>query len=376
MNTSFVLQISKAAKVLKCRRLIRSLLLLLPLPYKRHFRSIEEAEKYINSLYPDVDNSCVCKNHVRRPPLFDLVVIIPVYNTAPFVARCLQSVLSQQTQYRFAVIAVNDGSTDGSRSILKNYEDDERVTIIDQENQGLSGARNAALHNITAKYLTFIDSDDFLAEGAIENLMRVAINEKADIVEGSFAHFTKKWKKRVIQKRGLVSGSDLYGFAWGKVIKAGLFEQTRFPLGYWYEDTLMRLVLFRLAKKTIGINDVVYYHNKSNSNSITHKAKGKYKNLDSFYITRRLLKDERLLNIEMTEELFLSLIEKQIPINTIRISSVPDSKMNDAHFMLTCAMVEDVWGQKDFVSNSEKANSIYRAIKDKDYNRFICHCLF
>ena len=349
-------------------------MLLIHLPYKKYFNSVEDAEKYVNSLYPDADNSCVCHHIIKRPYQYDLEIIIPVYNVEPFIEQCIQSVLTQQTQYTFVVVIVNDGSTDGSRNILKNYEDDERVRIIDQENLGLSGARNTALQNIMAKYVMFLDSDDFLAKGSIQNLMNVAINENADIVEGSFIHFSPKKRTIVKQKNGNLSPSMLRGYAWGKVIKSDWFEHIHFPPGYWFEDTLMRLVLYRLTRKNLGIEEVVYYH-RSNPNSITHKSKGHYKSMDSFYITRRLLKDEKLLNIEMTEEFFLYLIESQICINTLRICSIPNDKMNYAHFILTCAMVYDVWGQKEFVSNSEKANNIYKAIKERNYMHFIASCI-
>ena len=137
----------------------------------------------------------------------------------------------------------------------------------------------------------------------------------------------------------------------------------------------MGLVVFRLSKKSIGIEDVVYYY-RTNPNSMTHKANRQYKNIDSFYVTRRLLKDRKMLNIGMTEELFQTLFEKQIPINTSRIASVPDAKLNYAHFILTCALVENLCEQKEFVFNSEKANNIFRAIKERDYYHFVVYCLF
>lgn len=375
MNTYLLFLFLKIANKLNCKGLVRSILLYIRLPYRKYFSSVEDAEDYVNSKYPDVDNSCVCHNTVMRPPLYDLQIVIPVYNVEPYIGPCIQSVLEQQTQYTFIVNVVNDGSTDGSRKILENYANDERIRIIDQDNKGIGGARNTAIKNIEAKYLMFIDSDDLLAEGAIENLMQVAIKEDADIVEGSYVSFSRKKRRVVKHKTGVLPPSDFRGFPWGKVIKADLFENIQFPLNYWYEDTLMGLVVFRLSKKSIGIEDVVYYY-RTNPNSMTHKANRQYKNIDSFYVTRRLLKDRKMLNIGMTEELFQTLFEKQIPINTSRIASVPDAKLNYAHFILTCALVENLCEQKEFVFNSEKANNIFRAVKERDYSRFIVYCLF
>lgn len=375
MNTYLLFLISKIANRLKCKGLVRRVLLHIRLPYKKHFCSVEDAEEYVNSKHQDVDNSCVCHNTVVKPSLYDLQIVIPVYNVEPYIGPCIQSVLEQKTQYSFVVVVVNDGSTDGSRRMLENYANDERVRIIDQENKGISGARNTALQTIEAKYLTFLDSDDLLAEGAIENLMSVAIKEDADIVEGSYAYFSGKAQSIVKHKAGVLPPSDFRGFPWGKVIKADLFENIQFPLGYWYEDTLMALVVFRLSKKSIGVEDAVYYY-RANPNSMTHKAKRQYKNMDSFYVTRRLLKDQELLNIGMTEEIVQFLFETQIPNNTRRIASVPDARLNYAHFVLTCALVENLCEQKELVFNSEKANNIFRAVKERDYYHFIVHCLF
>lgn len=367
--------ISKIANKLKCKGLVRSILLHIRLPYRKYFSSVEDAEDYVNSKYPDVDNSCVCHNTVMRPPLYDLQIVIPVYNVEPYIGPCIQSVLEQQTQYTFIVNVVNDGSTDGSRKILENYANDERIRIIDQKNKGIGGARNTAIQNIEARYLMFIDSDDLLPEGAIENLMRVAIKEEADVVEGSYVSFSQKRQRVVKHKTGVLPPSDFLGFPWGKVIKAELFENIQFPLDYWYEDTLMGLVVFYLSKKSIGIEDAVYYY-RTNPNSMTHKAKRQYKNIDSFYVTRRLLKDQELLNIGMTEEILQFLIETQILNNASRIASVPDAKLNYAHFILTCALVENLCEQKEPVFNSEKANNIFRAIKERDYYHFVVYCLF
>lgn len=89
-------------------------------------------------------------------------VIIPVYNTAPYLARCLDSVLNN-TYRNLEVICVNDGSTDNSLKILRGYEQqDSRVIVIDKPNGGVSSARNMGLDRMTGDYMTFVDSDDYL----------------------------------------------------------------------------------------------------------------------------------------------------------------------------------------------------------------------
>lgn len=90
-------------------------------------------------------------------------VIVPVYNVAPYLAKCLDSIINQSCR-ETEIICVNDGSTDGSLEILRQYEKrDPRITIINQENAGLSAARNNGLKKASAPYIAFIDSDDWIA---------------------------------------------------------------------------------------------------------------------------------------------------------------------------------------------------------------------
>lgn len=109
-------------------------------------------------------------------------VIIPVYNAEKFLRQCLDSVLNQTLQ-NIEVICVNDGSSDKSGSILEEYgKKDNRIKVIDQGNQGLSGARNAGMKIANGEYLTFVDSDDWIDLDMLELLYTTANKENYDIV--------------------------------------------------------------------------------------------------------------------------------------------------------------------------------------------------
>ena len=87
-------------------------------------------------------------------------VIVPVYNVAPFLRRCLDSIINQIYK-NIEIVLVNDGSTDNSAEILNEYKlKDPRIKIIQQRNGGLSNARNTGISNSKGTYITFIDSDD------------------------------------------------------------------------------------------------------------------------------------------------------------------------------------------------------------------------
>ena len=89
-------------------------------------------------------------------------IIVPVYNAAPYLPQCLDSLVNQ-TYRDIEIICVNDGSTDNSLDILKAYaERDSRILVIHQENQGLSDARNKGLKNARGEWVMFVDSDDWI----------------------------------------------------------------------------------------------------------------------------------------------------------------------------------------------------------------------
>lgn len=112
-----------------------------------------------------------------------LSVILPVYNVAPYLEEALNSILNQTLQ-DIEIIAVNDGSTDNSGEILKNYhQKDSRVIYISQRNQGLSMARNAALPHATGKYIYMMDSDDVLSKpDALQICYDYAESNQADFI--------------------------------------------------------------------------------------------------------------------------------------------------------------------------------------------------
>lgn len=116
------------------------------------------------------------KNH----PLIS--VIIPVYNVEEYLHECVDSVLCQ-TYGNFEIILVDDGSTDSSGIVCDEYiQKDERISVIHQKNGGLSAARNTGFAEATGDYVYFLDSDDYIAENALETLLGIAEKGNSDIV--------------------------------------------------------------------------------------------------------------------------------------------------------------------------------------------------
>jgi len=108
-------------------------------------------------------------------------VIIPIYNTERYLAQCLDSVVAQ-TLEDIEIICVDDGSTDGSATILREYaQRDERVVVVHQQNQGLSAARNAGLDVASGDFIQFLDSDDWAEPTLLEDAYTRCVDDQAEM---------------------------------------------------------------------------------------------------------------------------------------------------------------------------------------------------
>lgn len=330
--------------------------------YGNGMNSIE----YLQHVSPDPHNSCLCKNTLIKD--FDLQIIIPVYNVEKYIEECMESVVNQCTRFKYLITVINDGSKDNSRKLLEKYENIPNIIIVDQPNKGLSGARNTALTNIRGRYVMFLDSDDKLAENAIETLMTKACKTKADIVQGSWINF---YNGKEISRTVLPEKENLKllpGFSCMKVFKAELFENIHFPEGYWFEDTIFLLLLFDLSNKMVQISDIVYFYRK-NPSGITATSTGKVKALDTFYITKRILEDRKELGLSPTRQL-LDKFLSQVLTNFYRTLSLPHIyKITSAIFEESCKLYTEYFSE---ISQRDCKNFLLeQSLKNKNYKLYL-----
>lgn len=148
--------------------------------------------------------------NINRPKVS---VIIPVYNTAPYLNQSLGSIVNQ-TLSDIEIICISDGSTDDSAEILREFQDkDERVKVYSQENLGQSSARNVGIHNATGSYIYFMDSDDRLKTKALEKLYADASQRDLDILyfDGSTFYDNKKLENSYEHMKEIYTRPREYG---------------------------------------------------------------------------------------------------------------------------------------------------------------------
>jgi len=203
-----------------------------------------------------------------------ITLVIPVYNVEPYLRQCLDSVVNQ-TMQDIQIICVNDGSTDGSRTILQEYADhDTRIEIIDQENQGGGSARNAAYSCIRGKYVYFTDPDDWLELDLCEKTLKRIEETNADVVyfryyqeyPGMLSEPSEKFNPNLPdvritpEQRGDLFGN--YDAPWLKIWKSDflLHHQVRFSEGKRPHNDVFQNWKGCVLANRIAILDEPLYH--------------------------------------------------------------------------------------------------------------------
>lgn len=210
----------------------------------------------------------------------EISVIVPVFNTEPYLVSCLESI--QRQDFRdFEVILINDGSTDQSLTVLQNFaRQDSRFSVFSQENAGLSAARNLGLKVSTGNWITFVDSDDVISPTFLKSLhltaehfcVPIAVSGKQtfqDLPPKSFAKNAKPFK--ISSEDALVRAfyqKEIPDFsAWNKLYHKSLWEDIAFPCGIFFEDMA---TIPRLFAKTeaVGVYPAPLYGYRTRSGSI------------------------------------------------------------------------------------------------------------
>lgn len=225
-------------------------------------------------------------------------IIVPVYNIEAYLPMCLDS-LTGQDFADLEILCVNDGSRDGSLEILRDYaRQDSRVKILDQENRGVSAARNAGLRLAQGEYILFVDGDDWIETNTCSKALRAAQETQADLVFWSyireFRAASKPWyvygtqrvcfdaaQTRQLHRRliGLYGAElaepqnkDSLVTVWGKLYRKTLLERISFSdiadIGTG-EDMLFNVHAFARAQSACYLPELLYHYRKDNSSSLT-----------------------------------------------------------------------------------------------------------
>ena len=223
-------------------------------------------------------------------------IIVPVYNAEKYIRKCLDSIVNQ-TYKDLEIILVDDGSPDNSGAICDEYaQNDSRIKVIHKQNGGLSSARNAGLDVASGEFLTFIDSDDYIEENTMADVVDaisqrdveiVLIREKQVNLKGETTKIVGdkptnttfyKDKEFLVE---LVLGKQING-ACDKFYKRDCIKDLRFEEGRHHGEDMLFNVSYLDRVKTVGYVDSIKYSYVANDDSVTHASFNSH-SIDNIY---------------------------------------------------------------------------------------------
>lgn len=265
-------------------------------------------------------------------------VIIPVYNCEKYLHRCLDSILKQS--YRdIEVILVDDGSTDYSLSICKDYQNkDTRFKVFHKENGGPSSARNYGLDRCNGDYIVFVDSDDYLSINYLQELYDAMIKNNAEVV---FCAYDTEYSNKEVKsgylfpqgeydyKNNCFDGMYMPFVVWSMMIHRSCINNKRKKIRFeenitYLEDYLFNINVLLISKKNIGINEVLY-HRVEHCGSLTdikYSAKSFEKYFSLVYAFEKIcIITEKYtdLHLNMIKAFISSLADVQVLMNKLNI---------------------------------------------------------
>lgn len=211
-------------------------------------------------------------------------IILPVFNKSKYITHILSDI-KKQSYNNYECIIINDGSTDDSGNICEKYvENDSRFVIVHKKNGGVSYARNIGLKMVTGEFITFIDADDRIGPDYLKYMYIDATKSNADMVIVCYEKWWETNSKRIrielpyvglqrmnnlildfayIQKK-----TGVYGFCWGKLLKANILNGIRFDEKYILaEDFEFYLRLYPSVNTVFFDNQCCYYYLQQSENS-------------------------------------------------------------------------------------------------------------
>lgn len=215
-------------------------------------------------------------------------VIIPVYNAAKSLARCIESV-RKQTYENLEILLVNDGSTDACAAICQMYKRvDKRVQVTNKPHSGVSATRNCAIAAAQGEFIQFVDSDDYMSPHTTAVMVNAAIKKESDLVICAYYRVADEESKEITidfsKRTDVMSQAEFarelldepasfyYGVLWNKLYRTDILHEHNILCHedlHWCEDFLFNLEYIRYASRFIALQTPLYYY-LQNKTSIVH----------------------------------------------------------------------------------------------------------
>lgn len=302
-------------------------------------------------------------------------VVVPIYNVEKYIKKCLDSLVNQTLQ-EIQIILVNDGSTDESGNIAKEYASKytNKIIYLEKENGGLSDARNFGMRYTEGEYIAFLDSDDYVENTMYEEMYNKALQENSDYVECDFLweypDKTKKDKRNSYNNKKEML-TNVRVVAWNKLIKREILEKNNisFPKGLRYEDIEFTYKLIPYLNK-VSYVDKEFVHYVQRNNSIANVQNER--TAEVFTIFDNIIKyyQEKGFYEEYKEELEYSYSRILLCSSLKRICKIKDSKTRKKLIEETFEKLYQqfpLWKENKILNNRSIKNMYMKSINKFTY---------
>ncbi len=241
-----------------------------------------------------------------------VTIIVPIYNVQDYLPTCIRSIL-RQSYKNLEIILVDDGSSDKSLQICKQFEKkDNRIRLYHTNNLGLSHARNVGLDHVNGNYILFVDSDDYIDKNMVARMLtksndsdlvicnykkvrsgsKVKVDQDKQILKDDIWNIDSFWKHYYFNNLGAFCC-----VAWNKLYKKRLFNSIRYPMGKIHEDEYIIGKIINQCNSIKVINDSLYYY-VQRSDSIMHRDyQGKFELAEAYLSRCSTFQAQHLTNI-------------------------------------------------------------------------------
>lgn len=214
----------------------------------------------------------------------ELSIIVPIFNAASYLDACISSIL-KQTFKNIEIICINDGSTDNSLNILKEWSSkDSRIKVISQKNKGNSCARNIGLVNARGKFITFVDADDMIKPEMYESLLTKMVNDSLDVIGCTYETYPSLKRKmfsfkteeivsfeELLRSNDKIQSSNDLCFCWRYIIRNVIITNNNISFNEkinYGEDMIFITEVLSHCNRIFLTNNSYYYYRTNNNNSM------------------------------------------------------------------------------------------------------------
>ncbi|MFR6245818.1 MAG: glycosyltransferase family 2 protein [Romboutsia timonensis] len=288
-------------------------------------------------------------------------IIIPIYNSEKYLKKCIDSILEQKYN-NLEIILINDGSTDNSGKICDRLAiEDKRIKVIHKLNEGVSIARNKGLEMAKGEYIFFIDSDDYIDENIIKDM--ISYSRDYDIVKVSYkfienGKITKVVSNNLSYKKDeyikAIISSNIGGHSWGYLLKRSTLEGIYFDKNTSCMEDTVFIISCILKSKSIKCINSSYYNYRINENGITCSSDRIFKNINDYMYSVDKIK-EIIDNSDIKYNCNYDILRKKVILIEAEVSKI--KKKEEIKILFKNKMIKD---ELNNIFNSTKINLAYR----------------